>query len=311
MMTQQALPSNPSVAGPPSESGFWQRFGLANFSNLITETGREWLADNAPRLGAALAFYSVLSAAPLLVISIAIAGMFVDEAAARNEIVSQSRNMLGEQGVKAISEMLANIRHSEAGWWAGLLGIATLLVGASGVFGELQASMNAIWNVPPKPDQTVWAMLQGRFLSFMLVLGTGFLLLILLVVNAGVAAFSQLVTRWLPGETLVLQLTNVALSLVVTTLLFAFLFRRIPDVKITWSDVLPGAVLTALLFSLGKTLLGLYLASAGVGSAYGAAGSLVVLLIWMYYSSQLFLFGAEFTQVYTKRHGTQKERQMA
>ncbi|MDZ4684985.1 MAG: YihY/virulence factor BrkB family protein, partial [Planctomycetaceae bacterium] len=116
---------------------------------------------------------------------------------------------------------------------------------------------------------------------------------------------------WLPGETLVLQLTNVALSLVVTTLLFAFLFRRIPDVKITWSDVLPGAVLTALLFSLGKTLLGLYLASAGVGSAYGAAGSLVVLLIWMYYSSQLFLFGAEFTQVYTKRHGTQKERQMA
>jgi len=299
---------NSSVAGlnAPTAS-FWQRFDLTHFSELIVQTVREWLADNAPRLGAGLAFYSVLSAAPLLVITIAIVGAFVGEEAARKEIIDQSQSLLGEQGVAAVQEMMANMQSTGGGFWAGLLGIATLLVGASGVFGELQASMNAIWNVPPKPNQTVWTILRDRFLSFMLVLGTGFLLLILLVVNAGVAAFAQFVNHWLPGETLLLQLTNVVLSLVVTTLLFAFLFRRIPDVNISFGDVLPGAVMTALLFSLGKTLLGVYFAWAGVGSAYGAAGSLVVLLIWLYYSSQLFLFGAEFTQVYARRYGTQRE----
>jgi membrane protein len=286
--------------------GFWERFRLARFAELIAETGREWLADNAPRLGAALAFYSVLSAAPLLVITIAIVGAFVGEQTARTEIVAQTQQLVGESGAAAIKEMLANMRQSGAGVWAGLLGVITLLVGASGVFGELQASMNTIWNVPPKPDQTVWTILRDRFLSFMLVFGTGFLLLVLLVVNAGVAAFGRFIQDWLPGQTLLLQVTNVALSLMVTTFLFAFLFRRIPDVKVTFGDVLPGAVLTALLFALGKTLLGLYLAWAGVGSAYGAAGSLVVLLIWIYYSSQLFLFGAEFTQVYTKHYGTRR-----
>ncbi len=271
---------------------------------VFKQTSSEWLEDNAARLGAALAFYSVLSLAPLLVIALAIAGAVFGEEAARGEVVAQIGGMVGAEGARAIEDMIAHAQKPGAGVVASLLGALTLLFGAAGVFGELQDALNTIWEVRPRPGRGVWGFMKARFFSFAMVLGTGFLLLVSLVLTAALAALGGFLSGALPVLGPVWHGVNFVISFGVITLLFALIFKVVPDVKIAWKDVWVGAALTAFLFTVGKFLLGLYLGRGTVSSAYGAAGSLVVLVVWIYYSAQILFFGAEFTQVYAKRYGS-------
>jgi membrane protein len=246
----------------------------------------------------------VFSLAPLLLIAIAIAGFFFGEEAARGEIFGQIQGLVGAEGALAIQAMLENAnRPGSGGTIATIVGVVVLLFGASGVFGQLQTALNTIWEVKPKPGQGIRSFLQARFLSFAMVLVIGFLLLVSLVLSAILAAISHYFNGFVPGFVVLGQLLNFVISFVVITLLIAAIYKFLPDVKVPWKNLWIGAGVTALLFNFGKYLLGVYLGSSGVGSAYGAAGSFVVVLIWVFYSAQILLFGAEFTQVYSKYRG--------
>lgn len=274
---------------------------------LFKETFFEWLDDNVQRLGAALAYYTVFSLAPLLIIAIAIAGLAFGQEAAQGQIIGQVEDLLGEQGAKAIQGMIESARQPTAGIVASLLGIIMLLFGATGAFAQLQDALNTIWGVTPKPRRGVIGILKDRLLSFLMVIGVGFLLLVSLVLSAGLAALGKFFGNLLPVPEAILQIVNFIVSFGVITLLFGMMYKILPDVKIGWSDVWIGAAMTALLFSVGKFLIGLYLGKSGVASAYGAAGSLVLILLWVYYSSQILLFGAEFTFVYANKYGSRIE----
>ena len=274
---------------------------------LLRDSFYAWLDDNVQRLGAALAYYTVFSLAPLLIIVIAIAGLAFGQEAAQGQIMSQIEGLLGEEGAKATQAMIENARQPTAGLVAGLLGIIMLVFGATGAFAQLQDALNTIWGVTPKPGRGVLGILQDRLFSFMLVIGIGFLLLVSLVLSAALAALGKFFGYLLPVPEAILHIVNFVLSFGVITLLFAMMYKILPDVKIGWSDVWIGAAMTALLFSVGKFLIGLYLGKSGVASAYGAAGSLVVILLWVYYSSQILLFGAEFTFVYANKYGSHIE----
>ena len=261
--------------------------------------------DQAPTLGAALAYYTVFSLAPLLVIAIAIAGLVFGHEAAQGQIFDQLRGLLGEASAKAMQDMVQNANAKPAtGAVATLIGVVTLLFGASGVFGQLQTSLNAIWDVEPKPGRGILGIIQDRILSFGFILVVGFLLLVSLLLTAAIALVAQWFGGMVPGMETLVQILNFILSLSVITLLFAMIFKFLPDAKIAWHDVWIGAFITALLFTVGKFALGLYLGKSGVGSSYGTAGSLIVLLLWVYYSSQILFFGAEFTQVYANQFGS-------
>lgn len=276
------------------------------FRSLVQETIKEWNEDKASRLAAALAYYTVFSIAPLTIIAIAIAGAVFGEEAARGQIVGQLQGLIGREGAEVIQATIENASQPNSGGLiASILNIVLLLFGASGVFGQLQESMNTVWEVAPKPGLGIKGFIRTRFLSFSMVLGIGFLLLVSLLVSAGLAGLGNLMENALPGFSLIWQLLNMVLSFGLITLLFAMIYKILPDVKIAWSDVWIGAAITSLLFVIGKFLIGLYLGNASVGSAYGAAGSLVVVLIWVYYSAQILFFGAEFTQVYAQRFGSQ------
>jgi membrane protein len=270
---------------------------------VIKKTFAAWVEDRAPRLGAALAFYSAFSIAPLVVLVIAVASMFFHEGA-QNAIVDEIRSTLGTAVGDAIDSMIRSAQESGSTTLATVLGVAVLLFGASGVFGELQDALNTIWKVQPKPNRGWLGILRDRFLSFTMVLGTGFLLLVSLVISAALAGVGKFLTGALPGGVVLWQVVNVVVSFGFVTLVFALIFKMVPDVKIAWKDVWLGALVTAALFTLGKQLLGLYLGWSGTASAYGAAGSLAVLLLWVYYSAQILLFGAEFTRVYAQRCGS-------
>lgn len=270
---------------------------------LFYQTWIEWNEDNVPRLGAALAFYSALSIAPLLVISLRVAAYFFGDDAARGEIEHQMESMIGDQGAEAIQAMLQNANHSENGTFATVFSVVMLLFGASGVFGELQSSLNTIWEVQPKSGRGIWDYVRDRFLSVAMVMGVAFLFVVSLVVSAMLSFVSTYVLKF-PGEMMLLSnLMNVVVSLAVFTGIFAALFKILPDVVIGWRDVWYGALMTAILFTLGKAGIGLYLGQSSMASSYGVAGSLVVLLVWVYYSAQIVFFGAEFTQVYANRYG--------
>jgi membrane protein len=270
---------------------------------LIKGAFSGWREDKVPRLGAALAYYTVFSLAPLLIIVISIAGFFFGDEAARGEIVGQFQGLVGEEGGKAIQTMIENAgREKGSGVVATMISVVTLLFGASGVFGELQDSLNTIWGVKPKPGRGILGMLKDRFVSFTMVLGIAFLLLVSLVLSAAIAAMGT-VFGGSDSEGL-LHILNFVVSFGVITLLFAAMYKYLPDVKIEWKDVWVGAAVTALLFALGKFAIGLYLGKGSVASAYGAAGSLVILLVWVYYSAQILFFGAEFTKVYAKEYGS-------
>lgn len=273
---------------------------------LIKETIQEWNQDKVPLWAAALAYYTVFSLAPLLLIAIAIAGSIFGEEAARGEIVAQIQGLVGQQGAETIQAMIQNAQKpGSGGTIATIVGIVTLLFGASGVFSQLQDALNTIWEVQPKPGLGLLSFLQARFLSFAMVLVIGFLLLVSLVLSAALAAISAFFGNFVPGYVVVGQILNFLISFGVVTLLFASIYKFLPDVEVPWKDLWVGAGVTALLFNFGKFLIGLYLGNSGVTSAYGAAGSLVVILLWVFYTAQILLLGAEFTQVFARHRGSE------
>ncbi len=276
--------------------------GAGDILGLGKDTFKEWSEDKASRLGASLAYYTIFSIGPLLLITVAIASLVFSNA--KNQIVGTVAQVIGQDGADVISSTIDNANKGGANILATAIGIVTLLLGASGVFGQLKDALNTIWEVEPKPNRGLLATLKERFLSFTMVLGTGFLLLVSLVVNAAVAALGEFLKSLLPGGDIVGQILSVILTFLAITVVFALLFKFLPDVKIAWTDVWVGAAISALLFGLGQFALGLYLRFGNVGSAFGATGSLVVVLVWIYYSAQIFLFGAEFTQVYTNKYGS-------
>ncbi len=277
---------------------------MKGYWGLLKEAGREWLEDKAPRLGAALAYYTALSIAPLLVIAIFIAGMVFGKEAAQGYLLDQIRGLVGAQGGQAIETMLAHANQPRTGSVAVAFGVITLLAGAAGVVGQLQDALDTIWEVAPKPGRGVIGFIKDRFLSLAMVLGFGFLLLVSLILSTVLTALGTFFIGLMPAAAPAMEAVNFVISLGVTALLFAMIFKLVPDAKIAWGDVWIGAALTALLFTLGKFLLGLYLGRSGITSTYGAAGSLVALLVWVYYSAQIAFYGAEFTKAYANRFGS-------
>jgi len=278
-----------------------------DFASLVAETIKEWQKDQAARLAAALAYYATFSLAPLLVLVLAIAGLVGGRDAAQGLVMAQIQDLVGEEGKEFVQSMIENAAATPTGVTASILGSVTLLVGALGAFNELQNALDRIWDVEPKPI-TRWSLRVQRFifkrlLSFSMVLGIGFLLLISLVISAALSALSEYLGRIPLFSELMLQILHLIISLGLITFLFAMIFKFIPDVEIRWRNVWLGAAITAILFTIGKTLIGIYLGQAEVSSTFGAAGSLAVLMIWVYYSSQILFLGAEFTQVFTKRSG--------
>lgn len=276
---------------------------LRDIYATLRETVADWLDDNASRLAAALAYYSLLSLAPLLVIAIAVAGFVFGPDAARGRVAAELGTLVGGPAAEGIQSIVANAQSPTAGVISTIFGVVTLFIGASGVFGELQASLNTVWEVEARPERTIWDDVKSRFFSFSMVLGVAFLLLISLLVNAVLSALGAQFSGLLPGGEVLWQALNFVLSLAVISALFAVIFKYIPDAYVRWNDVWLGGVVTAVLFTIGKLLLGLYLGKAAVGSAYGAAGSVIALIVWVYYAAQIFLFGAEFTQVQARRRG--------
>jgi len=273
--------------------------------SILKQTFWEWLEDQAPTLGAALAYYTVFSLAPLLIIAISIAGLVLGKEAAQGQIFQELRGLLGTESGKAVQDIVQSTSADPStSLLASVVGFVTLLFGASGVFGQLQTSLNAIWGVQPKPGRGLFGIVRDRFLSFGFILAIGFLLLVSLVLTAAVAFLGQQFGSMIPGMEALVQSLNSILSVAVITLLFAMLFKFLPDARIAWHDVWIGAFITAALFTVGKFALGFYLGKSGVASSYGAAGSLIVLLLWVYYSSQIVFFGAELTQVYANRFGS-------
>jgi membrane protein len=271
---------------------------------VLKETGTAWDEDNVTRLAASLAYYTLLSIAPLIILAVAVTGLAFGEAAAREHIAGELAGVVGAGAAEAIQSIAKNAHTPGTGVLSISVGLVVLLFGASGVFGELQAALNTVWDVAPKPGRGIWGIVKDRFFSFTLVVGVAFLLLVSLIASAALTWLGQVFEQSLPGGALVWQVLNFGISLAVVTALFALIFKTLPDVHIQWRDVWVGAAVTAALFTLGKFVLGLYLGGAGVGSAYGAAGSIIALVIWVYYSAQVLLVGAEFTEVYARRFGS-------
>jgi membrane protein len=267
---------------------------------LLERAAIKWNADDCLTLGAALAYYTVFSLAPILVIVIAVAGAVFGPEAAQGEIVGQIQGRVGEEGATAIQSLIESASRQGAGPRATIIGLLVLLFGSTSAFSQLQSALNTIWEVPPRVHAGLWAMVRARFLSFAAVLGTGFLLSVSLVLSAAVAAFGRFGWGWMPGIGRVLALADFLGSLLVHTLLFAMIFKLLPDVTIRWRDVWLGAAVTAGLFSVGKLVIGLYLGTSEVGAAYGAAGWVILVLAWVYYSAQIVLFGAEFTRAHQR-----------
>jgi membrane protein len=275
---------------------------------MFKETVSEWVNDKAPRLGASLAFYTLLSLAPLLVVIVAVAAFVYGPEAARGQLVWQIQGLVGPDGARAIQGLVQGAYKPGTGVIATLLGFLTLVFGASSVVVELRDALNTIWHVPLDCFNTglssIFRLVKERFYSFAMILGVGFLLLVSLVLNAWIAAMGKFFASALPTPESLLHVATFLISFVVSTFLFAAIYKMLPDVRLEWSDVAVGASVTSLLFTIGKQLIGLYLGKTSFGSTYGAAGSLVIVLVWVYYSAQLFFLGAEFTKVYTKTLGS-------
>jgi membrane protein len=270
---------------------------------------KAWVDDYAPSMGAALSYYMLFSLAPLLIIVIAVAGLVFGQEAAQGEIVAQLSGIMGEDGAVAVEGLLKAAREPAQGVVATIFGIVILLLGATGIFAELQSALDRIWRVPAlKEESGIWHLLRTRLLSFGLVLGLGFLLMVSLVVSAALAALGKWWGGWFAGWDVLLEILNFAVSLAIFTLMFAMIYKMMPRARIPWRDVWTGAAVTALLFTFGKVLIGLYLGKSSLASGFGAAGSLVVLIAWVYYSAQIFLFGAEYTWVYANQHGSRVQK---
>jgi membrane protein len=266
-----------------------------------------WWNDNVPRLGASLAYYTLFAIAPVIIVAIGIAGLVFGPEAVRGQIVHQVDDLIGLEGGRAVQALLQGASNHSAGVLATVIGSITFLLGATGAFLELQYALNTIWRVAPKATAGLRDFLVQRLVSFGLVVAIGFLLMVSLAVSAALAAFSGWLNASVPGIAFVWMAVNLVISIAVTTLLFALVYKVLPDVDLDWPDVWTGALMTSVLFAIGKTVIGLYIGHSSTASSYGAAGSVVVLLLWVYYSAQIVLFGAELTRAYTAtRRGAPK-----
>jgi membrane protein len=279
-------------------------FYLNRIVDLFKATFTEWTDDKAPQLGAALAYYTVFSLAPLLLVLISVFSLAVGKQNAQNQVKQQVSQFMDKNGAEVVSGVVeTNAKKKSAGVIGTVVGVVIGLFGASGVFGQLQDALNTIWGVKAKPTKGIMGYLKARFVSFAMVGGVFFLLVVSLTVSTMIAGMKH----WLPGGATLATLVSIPINLVVITALFSMIFKYLPDAKIGWRDVWVGAALTTLLFIIGKWALGLYLGSGSAGSAYGAMGALISTLVWIYYSAQILLFGAEFTQVYANRYGSHIE----
>lgn len=268
---------------------------------LLKEAAKGWVEHRGQRLGASLAFYTILALSPLSIITIAVAGYFYGEEAARGGIVDQIEHLVGKDGAIAIEALIQKASAPQQSRLAPIISIGLLLFGATGVFAELKDSLDLIWEVKRKPGLGLWLLLKTRLLAFAVVVGTGFLLMVSLTLTASLTAFTLWAARWLPVPIGTAHFLDLLVSFLVITFLFALIFKLLPDVTVSWKDVWMGAVSTAVLFMLGKFVIGVYIGRASIGSVYGAAGSLVVVLVWTYYSAQILFFGAELTRAYAER----------
>jgi membrane protein len=281
-----------------------KRYDMFTIWNIVHRTFKEWSTDKASRLAAALSYYTAVAVAPLLVLLVTSIGWFYGRDSAQVQLVAQLRGVVGPQGAEVARVVLESADRPDVAGIAGILSLLTLIWGASNVFVELQDSLNTVWGVELKPRKRgIKVFIRERLLSFSMILVIGFLLLVSLILSAIISALGGFLGELLPGMAFIWEVVNFVLSFVVTVVLFALIYKVLPDAKFAWADVWMGATVTALLFTVGKWLLGLYLANQTLSSAYGAVGSLVVLLIWVYYSAQIFFFGAEFTQIYARRAG--------
>jgi membrane protein len=279
---------------------------LGNTTSLLKQTFSEWSEDKGPRLGAALAYYAIFSIPPLVLIALAVIGFFYS-GDVTGRLQAQLANLIGDDAAKTILTTSPS-NQQQVGLLAGLIGVIVLLFGASGVFAELQEALNTIWDVKPKEGTGIKGVIKDRFLSFTMVFGMCFLLLVSLIVSAVVAAMSETMSASIPGGEALGHILELSVSFGVIALLFAMMFKFLPDVDVAWNDVWIGAVVTAFLFTLGKFAIGMYIGKSSIGSAYGAAGSVVILITWVYYSAQILYFGAEFTQVYATERGSHVAR---
>jgi membrane protein len=274
---------------------------------LLKQVFHAWLDDDVPSMGAALAYYTLFSLAPLLLIVISVAGLVFGQEAARGEIALQLRALMGEPGADAIQALLVSVGQPAESTWATLLGVLLLLIGATTVFGELQTALDRIWRVPATAPVSGWLhLLRARLLSFGMILVIGFLLMVSLVLSAALATMERLWSPLFGGWIAIASASNAAVGFVLVTAMFALIYKVMPRAQVLWRDVWTGALFTSLLFSLGKALIGVYIGRSGIVSGFGAAGSLVVVLLWVYYSAQIFLIGAEFTWVYANLFGSRR-----
>jgi membrane protein len=272
---------------------------------FLKTTINEWVEAEPFQLAAALSYYTLFSLAPLLLIAIGVAGFVFSREAAQNQIVETLQGMIGQESAKAVQEMIqASNEKPKTGMLSTIIGFVALLFGAGGVVGQLQTSLNRMWEVTPKPGQGISGFLRQRFFSFAMVLAIGFLLLVSLVVTAVLSSFTGMLSTFLGDATFVAHAIDILVSFGFVTLLFALIYKYVPDVEIQWSDVWIGGALTSILFTIGKYLIGLYIGTSGVSSTFGAAGSLITILVWVYYSSLIFFLGAEFTRVYATEYGS-------
>jgi membrane protein len=301
-----ALAEEQAATAPPR--------GLRGFYRLLVDSVSSWIEDYAPSMGAALSYYTLFSLAPLLLIVLSVAGLVFGGEAARGELFAQLQGLLGHDGAAAVESLLASVQVSGKGPLGTVVGVVLLAVGATTVFGELQSDLDRIWRRPQKQQSGVWKLVRSRLLSFGLILALGFLLIVSLVASAAISALGK---WWAPvfgAWEWLAQVINLVVSFGLLTAMFTLIYKLMPSVDIAWRDVLLGSAVTAALFTIGKWLIGLYIGTAGVGSGFGAAGSIVVVMVWVYYSAQIFLLGAEFTWVYAGRYGSRRaqvERQRA
>lgn len=287
-------------------------FRLREVIALLSDSFDAWSRHKAPRLGASLAFYTLLSITPLLLVAVSIVGLVFGRAAAQSELVYQIQGLVGPQGAKAAEALLEGAKNTTHGVIATIFGLITLLFGASGVMIELRDALNTIWEVPTRECkgkmQKLMSFVKERLFSFALVLAVGFLLLVSLMVNVWISALGEYSASILPAHESILHLLNALVSFVIITGLFAAIYKVMPDIRLEWHDVLLGAAVTSVLFTVGKLLIGIYLGKVSFASTYGAAASIVVFIIWVYYSGQIFFLGAEFTKIFANRYGSAPNR---
>ncbi len=291
----------PETPGPVLRKNRFNKEGVWEF---LRETYKKWSKDNAVTLGAALAFYTTFSMAPLLIIIIAIFGFILGESTIQAEIIKRVQEVIGEQGASAVGSLIQAAYRPGSSFWATIIGVAVIVIGSTSALVMLKRALNIIWGAEPNPDAPIWNMVKERLLSFCMILLIGMVLILSLLLSVALSVATRFFNHVLPMPPFFIQVADVVISGLLITLLFALVYKVLPDVEIAWTDVWIGSAITAILFTLGKFLFGLYLSHSSIRSAYGAASSLAIILMWVYYSAQVFFIGAEITQVYANRYGS-------